>query len=237
MTQLSGPQRARDVQNMFSGIARRYDRMNRLMTAGQDRAWRKQVIHLARLRPGDSLLDLGAGTGDLGREALRQQPAAHVTAADFTVEMMRAGQGHGPLDWCAADALQTPFRDETFQAVVSGFLMRNVIDVNRALHEQLRVLQPGGRILILDTTRPRRNLLSPLIWIHMHVVIPAVGGLIAGSRQAYAYLPDSTEKFLSAEELAARMASAGFQNVGFRILMFGTIAIHWGVRPPPEPSR
>jgi demethylmenaquinone methyltransferase / 2-methoxy-6-polyprenyl-1,4-benzoquinol methylase len=228
VTGLPGPGRARAIQDMFARIAPHYERMNRLMTAGQDRAWRRQVIRRLSLQPGDSLLDLGAGTGDLAREALRQQPLAHVTAADFTLEMMRLGQQTGPRDWCAADALRLPFAGESFQAVASGFLMRNVIDVDRALREQYRVLQPGGRIVILDTTPPHRSLLSPMIWLHMHLVIPALGGMFAGSRQAYTYLPDSTERFLSAKELASHMAAAGFKNVGFKILMFGTIAIHWG---------
>ncbi len=228
MANLTGQERARYVQNMFTRIARRYDVMNRLMTGGQDVQWRKQVIKLARLTSGARLLDLGAGTGDLAREALSQQPNAKVTAADFTLEMMRIGQGRGPLNWSAADALKLPFADKTFNAVVSGFLMRNVIDVSQALKEQFRVLKPGGRIVILDTTHPKRNLLSPFIWIHMHVVIPTLGGMVSGVRDAYTYLPDSTEGFLTAENLAARMAAAGFKKINFKRLMFGTIAIHYG---------
>ncbi len=228
MANLTGQERAHYVQNMFTRIARHYDLMNRLMTGGQDVNWRKQVIQLARLTPGARLLDLGAGTGDLAREALIQQPAAKVTPADFTVEMMRIGQNRGPLNWSAADALRLPFADKTFEAVVSGFLMRNVIDVSQALKEQFRVLKPGGRIVILDTTHPKRNLLSPFIWIHMHVVIPTLGGMVSGVRDAYTYLPDSTEGFLTAENLAARMAAAGFKNINFKRLMFGTIAIHHG---------
>ncbi len=228
MTHLTGKERADYVQSMFTRIAARYDLMNRLMTAGQDVRWRRQVIQLARLAPGEHLLDLGAGTGDLSREALRQQPLARVTTADFTLEMMRVGQRLGPLDWSAADALHLPFSAQSFDAVVSGFLMRNVSDVGQALGEQYRVLKPGGRIVILDTTRPGRSLLSPFIWLHMHVVIPALGGLLSGVREAYSYLPDSTEGFLTAEALRDRIQAAGFHTVDFRRLMFGTIAIHWG---------
>lgn len=199
------------------------------MTGGQDLRWRKKVIRLAGLKPNASLLDLGSGTGDLAREALAQQPTARVTAADFTLEMMRAGRKtDDPFSWAAADALALPFPAEKFHAVVSGFLMRNVVDSLQALREQYRVLKPNGRIVILDTTRPRRNLFSPLIWLHMHLVIPLLGTLLSGERDAYTYLPESSEAFLRAEELAERMAAAGFKDIGFKRMMFGTIAIHWG---------
>lgn len=230
MTNLAGQERARYVQSMFTRIAHRYDLMNRLMTGGQDVRWRKEVIQLARLRPNASLLDLGTGTGDLAREALRQEPRVNVTAADFTLEMMRVGQRNGSLSWSAADALNLPFKDKTFDAIVSGFLLRNVTDLQQSLKEQHRVLKPGGRIVILDTTRPKRNLLSPLIWLHMHVVIPVLGGLLSGFKDAYHYLPDSTEQFVTAEQLTARMAAVGFRRINFDRLMFGTIAIHWGER-------
>lgn len=228
MTHLTGNERARYVQSMFTKIAHRYDLMNRLMTGGQDIRWRKEVIYRARLIPNASLLDLGTGTGDLAREALMQEPKAKITAADFTIEMMRVGNKNGNLEWSAADALNLPFKDKTFDAVVSGFLMRNVTDVQQALKEQYRALKPGGRIVILDTTRPKKNILSPFIWIHMHVIIPTVGGLLSGMRDAYNYLPDTTEGFLTAEQLASRMMAAGFKKVEFKRLMFGTIAIHWG---------
>ncbi|MCS6994489.1 MAG: ubiquinone/menaquinone biosynthesis methyltransferase [Anaerolineales bacterium] len=234
MTNLTANEKSRYVQDLFSRIARRYDLMNRLMTGGQDIRWRREVIRRAGLPPRASLLDLGAGTGDLAREAVRQQPTARVIAADFTLEMMRTGRK--PTDrfgWSAADALFLPFESGQFDAVVSGFLMRNVVDNMAALREQHRVLKPRGRIVILDTTRPRRHFLSPFIWLHLHVVIPALGTLISGQRDAYTYLPDSTEAFLTAEDLAARMAAAGFQHIGYRRLMFGTIAIHWGEKASP----
>ncbi len=228
MTQDSGQERAAYVQKMFSQIASHYDLMNRFMTGGQDVRWRRKVIELARLTPASCLLDLGTGTGDLAREALARFPQANVVAADFTVEMMRIGKKRGALNFSAADALYLPFGDSMFDAVVSGFLMRNVIDLPRALQEQYRVLKPTGRIVILDTTRPRKNFLSPFIWLHMHVVIPALGGLLTGVKDAYHYLPETTEGFLTAEQLALQMVSAGFKNVNYQRLMFGTIAIHWG---------
>lgn len=228
MTQLTGDERAAYVQNMFTKIASRYDLMNRLMTGFQDVRWRRLVIKLARLTPKSRLLDLGTGTGDLAREAIAQTPGLKAAAADFTFEMMRVGaQTAGPLDFSTADALRLPFKNATFDAVVSGFLMRNVIDVHKALQEQYRVLKTGGRIVILDTTRPKKNLLSPFIWIHMHVIIPTLGGWLSGEREAYTYLPDTTEGFLTAERLAAHLAAAGFKAVNFKRLMFGTIAIHW----------
>jgi demethylmenaquinone methyltransferase/2-methoxy-6-polyprenyl-1,4-benzoquinol methylase len=228
MTNLTGKEKSRYVQDIFTRIAPRYDLMNRLMTGGQDVRWRKEVIQRAGLQPQAALLDLGAGTGDLARTARAQQPKARVTAADFTLDMMRAGRRPGDtFGWANADALHLPFPAESFDAVVSGFLMRNVVDNIAALREQLRILKPGGRIVILDTTRPKQNLLSPFIWIHMHMVIPLLGTLLSGQRDAYTYLPDSTEAFLTAEELAVRMAAVGFRRIGYKRYMFGTIAIHW----------
>ena len=228
--ELTGKERAASVQKMFGKISRNYDLMNRMMTAGQDKKWRREVIRHAKLEDGDSLLDLGAGTGDLAREALKQNPASRVLAADFTLEMMRAGKKDDSFFWSAADALNLPLQNEKFDAIVSGFLMRNVTNLPRALKEQYRALKPGGRIVILDTTKPRKNILTPFINIHLHYTIPFLGGLLTGERDAYTYLPESTENFLRAEELAAHLAAVGFKKINFDIKMFGTIAIHWGVK-------
>ncbi len=229
MKQLTEKEHAQSIRNLFSRIAPRYDLMNRLMTGGQDVRWRREVIRRAGLKSGALLLDIGTGTGDLAREAKRQQPDAAIFAADFTLEMMRVVRQHDSFtNRSAADALALPFADNTLDAAVSGFLVRNVSSVDKTLREQFRVLKVGGHIVILDTTRPRHNMLTPLIWIHMHVVIPLVGGLLTGEKSAYTYLPNSTENFLTAEVLAERMSAVGFKCVGFRRRMFGTIAIHWG---------
>jgi demethylmenaquinone methyltransferase/2-methoxy-6-polyprenyl-1,4-benzoquinol methylase len=233
MTQLSGADRARFVQDMFGRIAGRYDLMNRLMTGGQDVRWRRLVIELARLPAGGRLLDLGTGTGDLAFEALRRDPALLPVGGDFTLAMMRVGRRRpqgAQVRWAGIDALHLPFEVGRFDAVTSGYLMRNVVDVRRAWAEQYRVLKPGGRVVSLDTTPPPQNWLRPFINFHLHVVIPTLGRLIAGASDAYTYLPDSTENFLPAERLAERMAEAGFRKVGFRRLMLGTMAVHWGTK-------
>ena len=232
MNNIPPADRTRYVRDIFTRIAPHYDLMNRLMTGGQDVRWREEVIRLAAPAPGERLLDLGAGTGDLSREALRQQPECRPLAADFTLAMMRIGQlRSGPgVSWTRADALRLPFPDRSFDVVVSGFLLRNVVDLQQALREQYRVLKPGGRVVALDTTRPRPGPFAPLVRAHLHGVIPMLGWLISGQRKAYIYLPNSTEGFVRAEELAARLAAAGFHEVAYRRRMFGTIAIHWGVK-------
>ena len=233
MSELTGADRAHYVQNMFGRIAGRYDVMNRLMTGGQDVRWRCQVIDLARLPAGGRLLDLGTGTGDLAMEALRRDDGLLAVGGDFTLEMMRVGRRRphaGAVRWAGLDALCLPFEAGHFDAVASGYLMRNVVDVRQAWAEQYRVLKSGGRVVCLDTTPPPRNVLRPFIHFHLHVVIPALGRLIAGASDAYTYLPDSTEGFLPAERLAERLSQAGFKNVGFRRLMLGTMAIHWGTK-------
>jgi len=233
MTQLTGADRARYVQDMFGRIAPRYDLMNRLMTGGQDVHWRRLVMDLAQVPPGGRLLDLGTGTGDLALEALGRDPALLAVGGDFTLEMMRVGRqrlGGGRVRWLGVDALNLPLPDAQFDAVTSGYLMRNVADVPRALAEQRRVLKPGGRLVCLDTTPPPRNWLRPFINFHLHVIIPVMGRLIAGASDAYTYLPDSTEQFLAAEQLAERIRQAGFREVNFKRLMFGTMAVHWGTK-------
>ncbi len=232
-TDPSGGDPAQYVQRMFSRIAPRYDLMNRLMTAGRDVAWRREVIRRAQLHPGAALLDLGAGTGDIAREALRQQPACRAVAADFTLGMMLAGRQRGGSapDWCGADALHLPYPDGCFDALVSGFLLRNVSHLGQALREQLRVLKPGGRWVALDTTPPGNSLLTPFIRFHMRRVIPLLGALLTGQRDAYVYLPTTSENFLNAEALAAEIERAGFRAVRFSRKMFGVVAIHWAVKP------
>jgi len=207
--------------------------MNRLMTWGQDRRWRREVIDRAQLPPGGRLLDLGTGTGDLALEALRRDADLRVAAADFTLEMMHRGRtrpGGDSVRWAQADALALPFPDETFDAIVSGYLMRNVGDLSRAWTEQHRVLKPGGRLVCLDTTPPPPGWRGFPVRLYLRLVLPLLGWLIAGDRAAYTYLQSSTERFATAEELAASMQAAGFREVCFRRLMFATMAIHWGIK-------
>jgi len=230
---LNGEERSSYVQDMFSEISDHYDFMNRIMTMGQDMRWRREVIQLACLDSSSRLLDLGTGTGDLARLALQKHPGLQITAADFTFDMMRIGRIGIDSDicWLSADALHLPFMDNTFDAIVSGFLLRNLDDISVSLIDQYRILVPGGKIVTLDTTPPQNNLLRPFIRFYFHTIVPLLGRMIIHQSEAYHYLPDSTEMFLQPEKLADLFRSAGFVQVGFRRLMFGTVAIHWGEKP------
>jgi demethylmenaquinone methyltransferase/2-methoxy-6-polyprenyl-1,4-benzoquinol methylase len=233
MAHLEGKARADYVQDMFDRIAGRYNLMNRLMTGGQDLRWRRFVVQQTQLPPGGKLLDLATGTGDIGFEMLRRDPSAYVIGADFSLEMMQVGRhlaAGAAMDWAGADALKLPFSDASFDAVTSGYLMRNVIDINRSLSEQLRVLKTGGRIVILDSSPPPPSLLRPFINIHLRYVIPALGRLVVGKSgaDAYEYLPQSTQAFKTPEDLAQLMRGAGIVNVQYRTFAFGTMAVHWG---------
>lgn len=219
---------------MFARIAGRYDLMNRVMTAGQDVRWRRIVIQEARLPANGRLLDIATGTGDIALEGLRQVPGLKAVGGDFTIEMMQAGKREPErqrIQWTAADTLALPFPDNCFDAVTSGFLMRNVIDVAGAFREQMRVTRPGGRVVVLESSPPKKNLLRPFIRFHLNVVIPTLGRLIAGESDAYRYLPDSTQQFQEPESLAGIMRQVGLTDVRYRMFMFGTIAIHTGRKP------
>lgn len=225
--------RAARVQHMFRAIAARYDLMNRIMSGGLDLHWRKQLLRLVSLPAGGRLLDLGTGTGDLARQALQYEPTLKVTAGDYTLEMMRQGRGrkvNGTIFWTNLDALSLPFANETFDVVVSAYLMRNVSDVHRAWQEQWRVLKPGGTALCLDTTPPPKDARHVLVHFYLQRVVPLLGSLFTGNKLAYTYLPESTEQFLTAEALGACMSAAGFQNVKFRRMAFDTMALHWGFK-------
>jgi demethylmenaquinone methyltransferase/2-methoxy-6-polyprenyl-1,4-benzoquinol methylase len=234
MAHLQGKDRADYVQSMFDRIARRYDVMNRLMTFGRDQSWRRFVVKRAALPRGGRLLDVATGTGDVMFEALKKDTTLTAIGADFAVGMMRVGQ-HRPLGsrvaWSQADALNLPFADHCFDAVTSGYLMRNVIDVPRAFREQMRVVKPGGKIVCLDTSPPPRNILRPFILIHLKYIIPLLGRIVSGNPDAYKYLPESTQAFKTPEELADIMRSAGLQDVRIKRFMFGTMAVHTGTRP------
>jgi demethylmenaquinone methyltransferase/2-methoxy-6-polyprenyl-1,4-benzoquinol methylase len=219
---------------MFGRIARRYDLMNRLITLGRDRAWRRYVVQKAALPPGGRLLDVATGTGDIAFEAAQRNSQSVIVGLDFSLPMMQVGRakpGGARIGWCQSDALALPFPAASFDAVTSGYLMRNVVDVPAAFREQVRVVKPGGRVVCLDTSPPPRGLLRPLIEIHFKLIIPLLGRLVAGDGAAYRYLPESTEGFKTPTQLARIMREAGLERVEYRVFMFGTMAVHTGVRP------
>lgn len=237
-TKSNGPEdeltakRVSPIREMFGKVAQRYDLLNSVMTLGHDRIWRRKAVRLSAVPQGGLLLDAGAGTGDIAIEALRHDPSVRTIAADFTLEMLETGkkrpEAHA-INWCQADALELPFQDNTFDTVISAYLLRNVSDRHRALEEQVRVIKPGGRLVCLDTTPLSGGLLRPVVHFYLTFIIPVLGALLAGNRSAYAYLRDSTKGYLRPEALASLMLLSGIERVSFRRLMFGTQVLHVGI--------
>jgi len=221
------------VQKMFDDIAGRYDLMNRVMTMGQDQKWRRFVVGMAGDCRNNRVLDLATGTGDIAALLLAENPSAQVVGGDFSLNMLHEAKQRfsgTPISWQACDANCLPFADNTFIAVTFGYLLRNVDDSLAVLREVHRVLAPGGHIVCLDTTPPRRNILYPFVRLYFRFGIPLLGRLIAKDEAAYAYLTGSTMDFHSAENLAELFRQAGFTNVGWKKFMLGTIGVHWGTK-------
>lgn len=226
--------KAGTVKNMFGRIAGRYDLMNRLMTFGRDRAWHREVVRRAALPVGGRLLDIGSGTGGIVWAALERDSDLSAVAADFTFEMMAAGRaqhGRRSIQWCGADALALPFGDNTFDAVTSGYLIRNVVDIRQAFTEQMRVVRPGGKVVCLDTSPPPPGLLQPFINFYLQTIIPLAGRLISGDCYAYRYLPESTRHFHTPAELEIIMQAVGLEKTSYRRLMYKTVVILQGTKP------
>jgi demethylmenaquinone methyltransferase / 2-methoxy-6-polyprenyl-1,4-benzoquinol methylase len=220
------------VRAMFDRIARVYDLMNSVMTAGLHHRWRERAADLAALGPGDRALDVACGTGDLAVELARRVGASgKVVGSDFSEAMLeRARQKSGAVQWEWANALELPYPDGGFDAATVGFGARNFSDLDRGLAEMARVVRPGGRVVVLEITTPQRPPLSTFFSIWFDRVIPALGRL-AGDPDAYAYLPSSVKRFPAPEPLAGRMAAAGLGDVRWILTAGGIIALHVGTVP------
>jgi demethylmenaquinone methyltransferase/2-methoxy-6-polyprenyl-1,4-benzoquinol methylase len=222
---------------MFSRIVPRYDLMNRVMTGGMDGRWRRRAVAAAQLdgagARGAVVLDLGTGTGDLARD-LRRARATQVVATDFARPMLLAarqkkGLARDPtLRWVVSDALHLPFANDRFDAVTSGFVLRNLVDLPAAFAEMLRVLRPGGRIVALDMTHTPDGLQGRVTRLGLERFVTPVAGLLSGKRGAYKYLPESLQGHPDAEALAGMMREAGAESVTYERMGMGAVALHVG---------
>jgi demethylmenaquinone methyltransferase/2-methoxy-6-polyprenyl-1,4-benzoquinol methylase len=210
---------------MFDRIAPVYDAMNRLMTAGLDRRWRREAAE-AVVRPGDRVLDACCGTGDLAISA--SSAGGKVTGLDFSKPMLERARRKAPeIEWIEGDALALPFADESFDAATVGFGVRNLSELDKGLHELRRVLRPGGRLAILEITRPT-GFMAPFYRLWFDVLIPVAGKVLPGG-SAYTYLPASVRRFPDPEGLAKLMDEAGFGEIRWRLFAGRIVALHTGV--------
>jgi demethylmenaquinone methyltransferase/2-methoxy-6-polyprenyl-1,4-benzoquinol methylase len=222
--------RPTDVARMFDAVADRYDRMNAVMTFGQERRWRRSVSAALALKPGMRVLDLAAGTGasSLPFAAAGARPVA----CDFSAGMVAVGRrAHPDLTFVAGDALRLPFADAVFDAATISFGLRNVANVDAALHELHRVTRPGGRLVVLETSRPPAPLLRRMNGIYTGRVMPLLARLFSSDPSSYAYLAESAQLWLDQQSLADALRSAGWTGVGWRDLMFGAVALHSATKP------
>ena len=226
-------EKPRYVAEMFGRIARRYDLMNTVMTGGMDRAWRRVVArealgpHSSERSPlASAVLDVGTGTGKLAQAILEAAPTARVVGVDFTFGMLRVTPRG--LSLAAGDALRLPFPGGQFDAIVSAFVVRNLGDVPQGVREQVRVLRPGGRMVVLETTPGPPGLLRPLYRVFFRRIVPLLGRLIAGDGSAYTYLPESTLAFLEPARLADLLRQHGLVDVQVRRLALGCVAVTSG---------
>lgn len=224
------------VRDMFAKIAPRYDTANRVLTAGMDERWRKRAIALLAPPRGGTMLDLCCGTGDVVFHLLRTDPSLDVTGIDFCAPMLDGARARAPREalgkttFVEGDVMSLPFPDASFDGATMGFSLRNVVDIDQVLREILRVLKPGARFVNLDVSKAPNKLFKRAFDLYFYNIVPMVGGMVGGSKQAYTYLPNSLTNHPNAEELRDRFARCGFHDAGFERLMGGSIAVHYGTK-------
>ncbi len=228
------PDKGPVVAAMFDRIAPRYDRLNRLLSLGVDVGWRRQAVRAALADAPARVLDVATGTADLALMLKRARPQTQVIGVDFAEAMLAVGRAKASrlglrVELLRGDALALPFDDASFDAITVAYGLRNFADVGRGLVEMRRVVRRGGRIVVLEFPPPPANLAGRALRWYGRSVMPTIGGLVSGDRNAYAYLPASTEAFLAPAELTAALHVAGFGHVQHRLQSFGVSALHVGV--------
>jgi demethylmenaquinone methyltransferase/2-methoxy-6-polyprenyl-1,4-benzoquinol methylase len=228
----SGTLEEGQVRAMFDRIAGLYDVMNSVMTAGLHHRWRERAADLARLGPGDRALDVATGTGDLALALSRRvAPAGEVVGSDFSEGMLDRARakaaGRAGVRWEWGNALELPYPDRSFDAATVGFGARNFSDLERGLGEMVRVVRPGGRVVVLEITTPTRAPLSVFFSLWFDRIVPAIGSL-AADPEAYTYLPSSVKRFPAPDALASTLARAGLSDVRWILTAGGIIALHSG---------
>ena len=230
-------EQARRVREMFATIAARYDLLNHLLSGNIDKRWRRLVAKTLYqgLPQGGRILDVACGTGDLSL-TLSGTGKAEIVGLDFCRPMLdiaaaKSSRRGANIPFLEADALALPFQDRSFDAATIAFGLRNLASVESGLGELLRVLRPGGRVAVLEFSKPRHAIFRGLFKVYFTKLLPLVGGLISGSRGAYQYLPDSVSRFPDQKELASVMENAGFEEVTYQNLTGGIAALHLGRRP------
>jgi demethylmenaquinone methyltransferase/2-methoxy-6-polyprenyl-1,4-benzoquinol methylase len=231
-TPRSGTLTEPQVRAMFDRIAGFYDVMNTVMTAGLHHRWRARAADLAALGVGDSALDVACGTGDLAIELSRRVGAdGEVIGSDFAQEMLERARAKAPaLQWDLGNALDLPYASNRFDAATVGFGARNFSDLDRGLAEMARVVKPGGRVVVLEITTPRKPPLSTFYSLWFDRIVPLIGRL-TGEDEAYSYLPSSVKRFPGPEGLAAAMERAGLREIRWILTAGGIIALHVGTKP------
>jgi demethylmenaquinone methyltransferase/2-methoxy-6-polyprenyl-1,4-benzoquinol methylase len=226
--------RAEKVHQLFATIARRYDLLNDIMSAGLHRRWKRRLVELG-LGTGNTgnrkqILDLCCGTGDIALAFARA--GADVTGADFTDEMLRVAEARTPaVRWVRADALELPFPDDSFDVVSVGYGLRNLADIERGLREILRVLKPGGRFLSLDFGKPETKAIRAIYFGYLRVVIPILGRVFCGDPDTYGYILASLQDYPAQRGIEELMGSCGYRECGFEGFCLGSMAINYGVKP------